>query len=188
MGSEYTIIGITTVAVLLTGLLVWRLLRRPRGTTHEALRAISVFMLNDVLLPDGMGGQIYVDHLLLTNRGIAVVDVKDFGGAVFASDRMEEWTVIGEGRRFGFPNPQGTLLDRVAAVRQVVSNVPVEGFIVFGRQAEFAKGRPKRVMLASDLEKYFGKPGAADRDRLSDAYAVYWSRLKDASVPVSGKA
>jgi len=187
VSSDYWIIGIAAASVTLIGLLVWRWFRRPKGTTHDALRAVSVFVLRDVLLPDGMGGQIYVDHLLLTNRGIAVVDVKDFAGAVFASDRMEEWTVIGEGRRFGFPNPQGTLLDRVAAVRQVVSNVPVEGYIVFGRQADFTKGRPRHVMVASDLEKHFGKPGVADRDRLSDAYAHYWNRLKGAATQVSGK-
>jgi hypothetical protein len=188
VSSDYWIFGAAAVSTLLIGWLAWRWWRRPRGTTHEALQAVSVFVLRDVLLPDGMGGQIYVDHLLLTNRGIVVVDVKDFAGTVFAGDRMEEWTVIGIGRRFGFPNPQGTLLDRVAAVRQLVSNVPVEGHIVFGRQADFAKGRPKHVMLASELEKHFGKPGGADRDRLSDAYALYWNRLKEAAVSVPARA
>ena len=184
MNSTVWISAVAAAAVLLFGWLVWRWWRRPAGTTHDALKSVSVFMLRDVLLPDGLGGQIYVDHLLLTSRGIAVVDVKDFSGAVFASDRMEEWTVIGTGRRFGFPNPQGTLLDRVAAVRQLVSNVPVEGYIVFGRQADFAKGRPRHVMLAGELEKHFGKPNVSDRDRLSDAYAPHWARLKQAATRV----
>jgi hypothetical protein len=186
--SIYWIAAISAVLVVLAIVLVWRWWRRPKGGAHEALRSISVSMLRDVLVPDGMGGQIYVDHLLLTSRGIAVVDVKDFGGAVFASDRMQEWTVIGTGRRFGFPNPQGTLLDRVAAVRQLVSNVPVEGHIVFGSNADFSKGRPKHVLLAGELERHFGKPNSADRERLADAYAPHWAKLKASSAHVDAVA
>lgn len=185
MNSNIWILVAAAIVVLLAGWLAWRWWRRPRRDTREALRAVAVSMLQDVLVPDGMGGQIYVDHLLLTSRGIAVVDVKDFAGTVFASDRMQEWTVIGTGRRFGFPNPQGTLLDRIAAVRQLVSNVPVEGHIVFGHDADFSKGRPKHVLLAGELEKHFGKPGSADRERLTEAYAPYWAAIRKASVKVS---
>lgn len=186
--STNWIAGIAAVAVLVIGWLAWRWWRRPKAGAHEALRTISVSMLRDVLVPDGMGGQIYVDHLLLTGRGIAVIDVKDYSGAVFASDRMQEWTVIDTGRRFGFPNPQGTLLDRVAAVRQLVSNVPVEGHIVFGSGADFSKGRPKHVMLAGELEQHFGKPNSADRERLTDAYAPHWSKIKASTTRVDAKA
>ena len=184
MNSEYWIIAAIVLAVIV-GVLAWRRWRRPRRNTHEALRAVSVSVLSDILVPDGMGGQIYVDHLLLTNRGIAVIDVKDFSGTVFASDRMQEWTVIGTGRRFGFPNPQGTLLDRIAAVRQIVSNVPVEGHIVFGHEADFSKGRPRHVMLAGELEKHFGTPGPADRERLTEAYSPHWSRITALTARVS---
>ena len=172
------------LAVLLLGWALVRWFRHPRGGPHAALKQVSVALVRDVLVPDGMGGQIYVDHLLLTSRGIAVVDVKNFSGTVFASDRMQEWTVIDTGRRFGFPNPQGTLLDRVAAVRALVSNVPVEGHIVFGNGADFSKGRPKHVMVAHELEPHYGKPGKADRERLTDAYAPHWAKLKAASVSV----
>ena len=186
MISDYWIPIAAALGVLLTGAFVWRLWRRPQGDTRAALNAVAVSVLRDVLVPDGMGGQIYVDHLLLTNRGIVVVDIKDFAGTVFASDRMQEWTVIGRGRRFGFPNPQGTLLDRVAAVRQLASNVPVEGHIVFGDAADFSKGRPKYVLLAGELEKHFGKPGTADRERLTEAYAPHWARIREATARVSG--
>ena len=183
MTSNYWI-ALAAAFVLLVGWLAWRRWRRPGSDTRSVLKSVSVALLHDVLVPDGMGGQIYVDHLLLTSRGIAVIDVKDFAGAVFASDRMQEWTVIGEGRRFGFPNPQGTLLDRIAAVRQLVSNVPVEGHIVFGNEADFSKGRPRHVILARELERHFGKPGAADRERLTEAYAPHWARIRKASVRV----
>ena len=187
MNSNYVIGAVAIVVGLLIAWALVRWWRRPGGGAHEALRGVAVSTLRDVLVPDGMGGQIYVDHLLLTSRGIAVIDVKDFSGTVFASDRMEEWTVIDTGRRFGFPNPQGTLLDRVAAVRQLVSNVPVEGHIVFSSQADFSKGRPKHVMVAHELTSHFGKPGSADRERLTEAYAPHWAKIRAASSHVDAR-
>jgi hypothetical protein len=172
----------STVVLIAVVWWIWRL-RGRHPNARDALGAVAVESMRDILLPDGMGGQIYIEHLLLTTRGIAVVDVKEFAGVVFASDRMQEWTVIGEGRRFGFPNPQGTLYDRVAAVRQIARNLPVEGHIVFSSRADFSKGRPKHVLLASELEKYFRRPSSDDRERLSDAFAPHWQRIKSAAEP-----
>ena len=177
MNWSYLLGALCAIAIVAGGI-VWWLRRRAPGGTDAAIRAVAAASLYDVVIPNGMGGQIYIEHLLLTNRGLVVVDVKDFAGMVFASDQMQEWTVIGKGRRFGFPNPQGTLLDRVAAVRQFVSGVPIEGHIVFSAAADFSKGRPKHVLLASELEKRFKKPTKDERERLSEAFAPHWSRIK----------
>ena len=60
-------------------------------------------------------GNVRLEHLVLTGHGLLVVDAKPFVGSIFASERMAEWTVIGKQGRFTFPNPLGTLYDRVAA-------------------------------------------------------------------------
>ena len=51
MNSTVWISAVAAAAVLLFGWLVWRWWRRPAGTTHDALKSVSVFMLRDVLLP-----------------------------------------------------------------------------------------------------------------------------------------
>jgi hypothetical protein len=38
-------------------------------------------------------------------------------------------------------------------------------------------------LLASELEKHFGKPSTDDRERLSDAYAPHWQRIEAAAEP-----
>lgn len=144
---------------------------------------MAVDRLEDVWLPDGMGGHIHVEHLLLTARGILVINVKRYEGTVFASDRMNEWTVMGKQGRFAFPNPQGALYDRVAAVRQLIRDVQVTGIILFPSTADFSKGRPKDVILTAELVEQYRKPERSDVERLTDAYAPHWERIREASQP-----
>ena len=163
MISEYGIaIAIGVGVALLALLVVWLLWRRRRGPEiKQALEAVAIERLQNVLLPDGMGGHIQVEHLLLTGQGLVVIDAKSFGGTIFASERMEEWTVIGKQGRFTFPNPLGTLYDRVAALRQLVRDVPVAGHVLFGGSADFSKGRPRDVLSASELVERYPRPDAS---------------------------
>jgi hypothetical protein len=85
---------------------------------------------------------------------------------------MAEWTVIGKQGRFTFPNPLGTLYDRVAALRQLVRDVPVAGYVLFAGAADFTKGRPRDVLSAAELEQ------------LLVAFAPHWDRVKAAIQPV----
>jgi hypothetical protein len=154
----------------------WRRAPEP----ERALRAIAVDRLSSVLVPNGMGGHIHVDSLLLTAKGLVVVDVKEVEGVVFGSDRMTDWTVIGARGRFSFPNPQGSLYDRVAAVRQLIRDVPVTGHVLFSPGADFSKGRPKDVMLPAELLERYAKPDRDEIERTMNAFALHWERLCDA--------
>jgi len=118
---------------------VWRWYRqyRMRSALRAAVTAVGSDHLVDTLVPDGMGGGFHVDFLLLTTRGILVVDLRDVQGNIFGGDQMAEWTVMDGPRRFTFPNPQSALYDRIAAVRGVAGEVPVEGRIVFTRRGKF---------------------------------------------------
>jgi hypothetical protein len=178
---QYTIIGGIAALVLLLALGGWLMLRRRRGPEiKQALEAVAIERLQNVLLPDGMGGHIQVEHLLLTGQGLLVIDAKSFTGTIFASERMEEWTVIGKQGRFTFPNPLGTLYDRVAALRQLVRDVPVAGHVLFGGSADFSKGRPRDVLSASELVERYRRPEKGDIERLLVAFAPHWDRVKAA--------
>jgi len=186
---EYWIVVGAVVAAGLVAFLIVRVWLRRRGPRlGKALHDVAIDRLQNVLLPDGMGGQIQVEHLLLTAQGLVVVDVKAFEGTIFASDRMAEWTVIGSQGRFTFPNPLGTLYDRVAALRQLVRDVPVVGLVLFAPGADFTKGRPKDVVLPAELVEMYAKPEQADLERLLVAFAPHWERVKSAIEPVTAGA
>jgi hypothetical protein len=99
---------------------------------------------------------------------------------------MAEWTVISSNGRFTFANPLGTLYDRVAALRQLVRDVPVAGFVLFDTGADFTKGRPRDVLLPTELLERFSKPEGADLERLLVAFSPHWERVKAAIEPVGG--
>ncbi len=170
------------VLLLLGAWLAWR--RRNGPEVARALEAVAIDRLQNVLVPDGMGGHIQVEHLLLTGQGLLVIDAKAFVGTIFASERMAEWTVIGKQGRFTFPNPLGTLYDRVAALRQLVRDVPVAGYVLFAGAADFTKGRPRDVLSAAELVERYRRPDQADLEQLLVAFAPHWDRVKAAIEPV----
>lgn len=179
------IIGGIGALVAVVALLAWLYWRRRRGPElKQALEAVAIERLQNVLVPDGMGGHIQIEHLLLTGQGLVVIDAKSFAGTIFASERMAEWTVIGKQGRFTFPNPLGTLYDRVAALRQLVRDVPVAGYVLFAGDADFTKGRPRDVLSAAELVERYRRPEREDLERLLVAFAPHWDRVKAALEPV----
>ena len=184
MTTEYWIVLGAVLVAAIVAVVVWRFwLRRGGLALSRALASVAIDRVQDVLLPDGMGGQIQVEHLLLTGNGLLVIDVKAFEGTIFASERMAEWTVIGRNGRFTFPNPLGTLYDRVAALKQLVRDVPVTGLVLFGERADFSKGRPRDVLSPAELMERYARPEQADLERLLVAFAPHWERVKGAIEP-----
>jgi hypothetical protein len=176
------------VAAVALGLLLffgWRWYRqyRARKVLHAAVTAGCADHLRDSLVPDGMGGSFHVDFLLLTLRGVVVIDLRDVKGNIFGGDQMAEWTVMDGARRFTFTNPQSALYDRVAAVKAVAGDVPVEGRVVFTRRGLFPKGLPKWTLMIDALRAEFP---AADFESPADTMARFregWQRLRDGVKP-----
>jgi hypothetical protein len=151
--------------------------RSRRKALLARLERIGYQAVHQVLVPDGMGGFIHVDHLLLTPRGVLVLDTRRVAGLIFGGDQMSDWTVMGR-RRYTFDNPQPALYDRIAAVKALVGDVPVEGRLLFSNLGKFTKGMPKYVLMLDGIEVEFP---VVDRDLEAApefaAYAEAWQRL-----------
>src|SRR5579863_6043593 len=68
---------------------------------------------------------------------------------------MSDWTVMARGRRYTFDNPQPALYDRVAVVKALAGDAPVEGRLLFSNLGKFTKGKPKWVLMLDALELEF---------------------------------
>src|SRR5256885_3955036 len=94
-----------------------------------------------------MGGGFHVDFLLLTARGVVVIDLRDVTGNIFGGDQMAAWTVMDGPPRFTFTNPQSALYDRIAAVKAVCRQGPVAGQIGVSRRGRLPPEHPTSPML-----------------------------------------
>jgi hypothetical protein len=175
-------IGTGAVAVVLLAFAVWGLRAYQRRSRRRALLTrlgrIAFEAAHQVLVPDGMGGFIHIDHLLLTPRGVLVLDTRRVAGLIFGGDQMSDWTVMGRSRRYTFDNPQPALYDRIAAVKALVGEVPVEGRLLFSNVGKFTKGIPKWVLMLDGIEVQF--PVVDQGMKASPAFTPYsepWARL-----------
>jgi hypothetical protein len=175
-------IGMGAVAVVLLACAFWGLRAYGRRSRRRALLTrlgrIAFEAAHQVLVPDGMGGFIHIDHLLLTPRGVLVLDTRRVAGLIFGGDQMSDWTVMGRSRRYTFDNPQPALYDRIAAVKALVGEVPVEGRLLFSNVGKFTKGIPKWVLMLDGIEVQF--PIVDQGMKASPAFAQYsdaWARL-----------
>jgi hypothetical protein len=178
-------IGVLALALLLfIGGRLWMLRRRDARRVARVTAGAADFLRN-VLIPDGNGGDFHLDFLLLTSRGVVIIDMRDITGNVFGGDQMTDWTLMDGPRRSTFVNPQSGLYDRIASVKAVLQDqeTPVEGRIVFTRRAKFPKGLPRFTVMLESVAAEFPKLGAAELEVSVSKYRPGWARIKEACKP-----
>ena len=173
------------VVLLLAMLAVYQRRYRKSRRLQKVLGAIAYDRIDGLIIPSADEGEIQIDHLLLTAEGLLIVDIKDVNGAVFGSDKMQDWSVISDDRRFTFSNPQHGLYDRIAAVRQIVRQVPVTGRILFLDEAEFKKGIPGLVSTLDSLLKEFSEKDRAVGKSKIEAFKPHWDLIRDKALPTT---
>ncbi len=176
------------VLVGVLGVFAWRWYRtrRERRLRVARITGLSVDFVRDVLVPDGSGGTLHVDYLLLTPQGVLILDLRDVTGNVFGSDAMTEWTVMDDARRFTFGNPQAGLYDRIAAVKAILGDspeIPVEGRVIFTRRATFPKGLPRLTLSEDSIEGAFAPADRAQSEAVVEPWRGPWQRLRAALRP-----
>ena len=177
------LLGAAGVALALYWAWRWQRHFRARRALRAAVTGSAADHLSDALVPDGMGGGYHVDYLLLTMRGVVVVDLRDVRGNIFGGDQMAEWTVMDGARRFTFTNPQSALYDRIAAVKAVAGDIPVEGRIVFTRRGKFPKGLPKWTLMVDALRAEFPSVEYQSQAEATAPLSEGWRRIKQAVKP-----
>lgn len=170
--------SLAAVAALLLLWLALRWFTGRRTPLQKALGDISYERIEKLVIPSADEGEIQIDQLLLTSQGLLILEVKDVQGTVFGSDKMSDWTVIAQERRFTFPNPQPGLYDRIAAVKQIVREVPVSGRVLFLDGAEFTKGVPSMVCDLDELVREFGEPNKDAARFKIEAFKPHWELIR----------
>ena len=182
---QFVMIVLGAVAVALIAFVGGRtyLARRRDARRVAKVTAGSADFLRNVLVPDGNGGDFHLDFVLLTSRGVVVIDMRDIVGMVFGGDQMTDWTLMNGAQRSTFVNPQSGLYDRIASVKAIAGETPVEGRIVFTKRAKFPKGQPRFTVSLDSVASEFPKLGAAELEIAVAKYRPGWDRIKETCKP-----
>jgi len=154
IGAQHWVAGLLILVLLLILMYLLRNHMRywweGRRITRAAKR-LGARVLRNVNIPDGMGGEIRIDFLMLSNDAILVIGVKRYDGMIFGGTQTDEWTQTINSRSYKFPNPDNYLLQQVSAVKSVVPEAPIRGMHLFTDNAVFPWDKPSNILQVKDL-------------------------------------
>jgi hypothetical protein len=176
------LLPLSGVGLLLLGWALYRLVRGKAESLEGAIAEISFDRIEGLIIPSADEGEILIDYLLLTSEGLLILEVNDAQGIVFGGNKLQDWSVINNNRRYTFSNPQPALYDRIAAVREIVRQVPVAGRILFLDGAQFTKGVPDLVTGVADLVTDFGESDKSAANPKIEAFKPHWDLIRKAAL------
>ncbi len=80
--------------------------------------------LHDVTLRNANGSTSQIDHIVLSEYGIFVIETKNYTGWIFGNEKAENWTQIIFKNRYQFRNPVKQNMGHVYALKGSLSNYP----------------------------------------------------------------
>lgn len=170
---------------VLIGLLIWWRMTAIERRSRYLLASIADRLLRDVAIADGMGGWVVIDAVMLRDRNVYVLDLRDVEGAIFGAEKMDHWTIIGRHWRSQFQNPLRLMQDRVLAVRALLPELQISGHVLFSARAKFPKGRPDAVQLLEEFAHPLLRTKPKKPVALDEQIEMLWRRLQDGAEILS---
>ena len=132
--------------------------------------------LKQVILPDGVGGSVFLDYLILAQNSIILIILKKFRGRIFCADNIEQWTQLIDNKSYKFPNILRQLDADIASINSLIKDkdVKVTGLVIFSSDCEFPKGKPEQVKSIDELTRK-----EVDKQLHSEKLLNAWYALKE---------
>ena len=117
----------------------------------------SFKLLPNVIFHRAEEGTNQIDLLIVSNKGIFVIEMKDFKGWIFGNENQKEWTQSlnkghGLSKKFPFRNPIKQNDNHIKTIKMLLQergyNLPIYNVVVFGNSCAF-----KNVVSSSDVVK-----------------------------------
>lgn len=110
-------------------------------------------ILNNITVPHG-NGSTQIDHIIVSKRGIFVVETKHYSGWIFGEENDKYWTQTFTRSKHQFQNPIRQNYKHLLAIREIIGTLPNNTFfssIVFTGTAKFKTLTPKNVFTSKQL-------------------------------------
>jgi hypothetical protein len=116
----------------------------------------SYHLLNNITLPFD-GGTTQIDHVLVSKRGIFVIESKHYRGWIFANPSSPTWTQVIFKHKYTFQNPLRQNYKHIKAIQQLLDFVPrehIHSLVAFTGDAKFKTERPKGVFDVTGIVQH----------------------------------
>jgi hypothetical protein len=127
-----------------------------RALLTQYCRRSTAHLLNNITI-SFKDGTTQIDHILLTQNGILVIETKHYSGWLFVNQAQKYWTQVIYQTKNRFRNPIKQNAQHVSAVRNLLEFVPtdhIQGIVVFTGDAEFKTEVPQKVIHLDELVNY----------------------------------
>ena len=110
-------------------------------------------LLPNLMIRNSRGATSQIDHVVLSEYGIFVIETKTYSGWIFGNEQSEEWKKITKRNRYSFRNPVKQNWGHVYALKEILKKFPnckYYPIVVFAGSAELKDITSKVPVVYSD--------------------------------------
>jgi len=181
-GWGAAVIGMLLVSLLVLAIFLYRCRQNDERRVAQGISRYAVDHIRAAVIPDGIEGYLFADHLLRMNDRIIVLNMESRKGYIFGAANIDEWTCVEDKRSEIFTNPLKRTSLFVQQSQQITGFESIQGYALFGGGSDFPKGVPEGVVLMTRLEETLASLSGTEEDFSSaETVARAWEGLKQAN-------
>lgn len=130
------------------------------------------YILNNIYINDN-GKSRQIDHIVITNSGVFVIETKNFGGKIYGKESSNEWIQYIGKKGFNFKNPIHQNYGHVQAIEKILNDdsININSIIAFTRRAILKVKTYTRVLYPDEIVKYISNMnGYLKKDKMKEIY------------------
>lgn len=159
------IVGLLSLPVL--GLIFGYTIRISRGWSAENRGEVLVretlvkycenqdaHVMSNITLRLIDGSSTQIDHILVTKKGIFVIETKHYTGWIFANPKSKAWNQTIFNEKYKFQNPINQNYKHIKAIQQLLEFLEpqhIHNIVVFSGDAVFKTNKPDNVCYLEEL-------------------------------------
>ena len=141
-----------------------------RRTIVSSFPPPNYHLLNNITLAF-QSGTTQIDHILISTKGIFIIETKNYSGWIFGDEASKQWTQVIYLGRYKFQNPIRQNQLHIKAMQKLLDFLPkdqIHSIVVFTGSAVFKTPIPRDVIYLNQLVSYMNafKDDVVPIDRL----------------------
>ncbi|MBQ9239128.1 MAG: NERD domain-containing protein [Treponema sp.] len=91
---------------------------------HLNVIGSEYIFLHDIMIRNSKGTTSQIDHIVLSEQGIFVIETKNYKGWIFGNEKSEYWTQVLFKKKYQFRNPVKQNWSHIYALKTLLTDFP----------------------------------------------------------------